>query len=123
MSLKQTPYDHLPLEELARDPNEPRYRQARHSAAPQSGNLLSPLFETPRRTVAALAAGTILLSVTLDMPRVMGATVSGANYISRLYKGSDPDKPTYQRGTNFNIDRYGNVGQDSNDKIPETTSP
>lgn len=123
MSLKQTPYDHLPLEELTRDPNEPRYRQARPSTVPESGNLLAPLFETPRRTVAALVAGTILLAATLDMPKVMGTVESGANHVSRLYKGSDPDKPTYQRGTNFVIDKYGNVGQGSNDKGPDTTSP
>jgi len=122
MSLKQTPYDQLPLEELARDPRQPRYRQSRHTAT-QSGNLLAPLFETPRRTAAALAAGVILLPAVMNMPKVMGAVESGANYVSKLYRGSDPDKPTYQRGTNFVMDKYGNVGQPSADTGAKTTVP
>ncbi len=106
--LRATIYDHTPPDELARDPHERLYpRDKAPASGSVGGNLLKPLFETPKRTFITLLGVTALTGIGLEGQPIARATVTAGYAIESViddvqthFRGTNPSKPVYPQGAN-----------------------
>lgn len=107
----KTPYDGHPIEELQRDPTTPRYpREEQPTVAPAGGNIVRPLLETPRQSLATFLAFVAFVGVGLESQPIARGTVTTAHAIESsfkdfraLLKGIDPNKPSYPKGARASV--------------------
>lgn len=110
-ALRRTIYDGIPTQELARDPREPLHRPHKKAVSGSvGGNMLKPLFETPRRAIVTVLGVVALFGIGLESPAIFRAAERTGHAIESVIdniqahlRGTDPDKPVYPIDANSSV--------------------